>query len=55
MKKNYTKPEIEMVEYKANDVIMTASGVAASLDNDVQWLSSWTVNANSGSLNSLLK
>ena len=55
MKKNYTKPEIEMVEYKANDVIMAASGVVASLDNDVQWLSSWTVSARSSGLNGMLK
>lgn len=38
MKKTYTKPEIELVEYVAEDVLMT-SGLK---DNDVAWLGSWS-------------
>ena len=41
MKKSYTKPEIELVEYVADDVIMTVS--AQSLDNDQAWLDAWSV------------
>lgn len=48
MKKIYTKPEIELVEYKANDVIMTASSVFTGLDNDVAWLDSWITAGGSG-------
>ena len=41
MKKNYTKPEIELVEYVAEDVLMT-SGTVSNLDNEVAWLTSWS-------------
>ena len=39
MKKSYTKPEIEMVEYKANDVIMLSTG---NYDNNLAWLTAWS-------------
>lgn len=49
MKKTYTKPEIELVEYVAEDVLMT-SPVAVLKDNDVAWLDSWSNSATGTSL-----
>ncbi len=41
MKKTYIKPEIELVEYVAEDVLMT-SGTVMMKDNDQAWLNSWS-------------
>lgn len=45
MKKSYIKPEIELVEYVANDVIMNVSATLG--DNDQTWLSAWSLDSQS--------
>lgn len=50
MKKTYTKPEIELVEYVAEDVLMTSGTLK---DNDVAWLNSWSTGVSSASLSNL--
>ncbi len=43
MKKLYSKPEIEVIEYVAEDVLMT-SGLNTK-DNDISWLdTNWSAN-----------
>ena len=39
MKKLYSKPEIEVIEYVAEDVLMI-SGLNTK-DNDIAWLTAW--------------
>lgn len=51
MKKTYTKPEVELVEYVAEDVLMTSSGTVVMKDNDVKWLESWSTGLSTSSIN----